>query len=235
MADPPPSLEDMTELRERPQTNQNLEGGRPANGDVNALYYYVNVTEPLADLRVRTYGGQGNLDLGISYYSPPTPTGWWGGWDDGGEAVGDEKGETEELLEAWSTNMGNDEEVHLFDVEPGLYYITAYSFRNAREYTIVADFVYPPENVEPEDAITLTPGVEYGLLSGYRGLSQHFKVDVPQGTERLIVDLNDGAGQADLYMRLDEAFLTTPTIPLLKAQTTELPSTIPRQVGGTSF
>ena len=92
MADPPPSLEDMTELRESiPVTNQNLEGGRPANGDVNALYYYVNVTEPLADLRVRTYGGQGNLDLGISYYSPPTPTGWWGGWDDGGEAVGEEK------------------------------------------------------------------------------------------------------------------------------------------------
>ena len=206
MADPPPSLEDMTELRESiPVTNQNLEGGRPANGDVNALYYYVNVTEPLADLRVRTYGGQGNLDLGISYYSPPTPTGWWGGWDDGGEAVGEEKGETEVLMEAWSTNMGNDEEVHLFDVEPGLYYITAYSFRNAREYTIVADFVYPPENVEPEDAITLTPGVEYGLLSGYRGLSQYFKVDVPQGTERLIVDLNDGAGQADLYMRLDQA------------------------------
>ena len=28
---------------------------------------------------------------------------------------------------------------------------------------------------------------------------------MPQGTERLIVDLNDGAGQADLYMRLDQA------------------------------
>ena len=61
-------------------------------------------------------------------------------------------------MEAWSTGPGNEEEVHLFDVEPGLYYITAYSFREARGFTIVADFVYPPENVDPDDAITLTPG-----------------------------------------------------------------------------
>jgi len=51
----------------------------------------------------------------------------------------------------------------------------------------------------------LTPGVEYGQLSGYEGLSQYFKVDVPQGTERLVVDLSDGAGEASLYMRLDQA------------------------------
>ena len=204
MADPPPTLDDMTELKESiPVTNQNLNAGQPSNGNVNAVYYYVNVTEPLADLRVRTYGGQGNLDLGMSYYSPPTPTGWWATepFDDGKEV----EETSQNTMESWSTNPGNDEEVHLFDLEPGLYYITAYSFRNAREFTIVADFVYPPENVEPEDAITLTPGVEYGLLSGYNGLSQYFKVEVPQGTERLVVDLNDGAGEADLYLRLDQA------------------------------
>ena len=78
-----------------------------------------------------------------------------------------------------------------------------------REFTIVADFVYPPENVDPDDAIILTPGVEYGLLSGYEGLSQYFKVEVPQGTERLVVDLNDGAGDASLYMRLDQAPTTS--------------------------
>ena len=73
----------------------------------------------------------------------------------------------------------------------------------------MADFVYPPENVEPEDAITLTPGVEYGLLSGYKGLNQYFKVEVPQGTERLVVDLSDGGGEASLYMRLDQAPTTS--------------------------
>jgi len=206
MADPPPTLDDMTELKESiPVTDQEVGIGSFNNGDVNMNYYYVNVTESLADLRVRTYDGQGNVNIGISYYSPPEPTMWWeepSGSDD--ENPGKNGGNVA-VLESWSTGPGNEEEVHLFDVEPGLYYITAYSFRNAREFTIVADFVYPPENVDPDDAITLTPGVEYGLLSGYEGLSQYFKVEVPQGTERLVVDLSDGAGEASLHMRLDQA------------------------------
>ena len=209
IADPPPTLDDMTELKESiPVTNQEVSWDSFNNGDVNMNYYYVNVTEPLADLRVRTYDGQGNVNIGISYYSPPQPTMWWEepiGFDE----VDGKEGETNAVLESWSTGPGNEEEVHLFDVEPGLYYITAYSFRNAREFTIVADFVYPPENVDPDDAIILTPGVEYGLLSGYEGLSQYFKVEVPQGTERLVVDLNDGAGDASLYMRLDQAPTTS--------------------------
>ena len=143
------------------------------------------------------------MDIGISYYSPPTPTFWWEEPFEEDMANGKEDSVPE--LETWSTGPGNEEEVHLFDLEPGLYYITAYTFRNAREFTIVADFVYPPENVDPDDAITLTPGIEYGLLSGYEGLNQYFKVEVPQGTERLVVDLNDGAGDASLYMRLDQA------------------------------
>ena len=206
MADPPPTLDDMTELKESiPVTNQEVSFDSYNNGDVNMNFYYVNVTEPLADLRVRTYDGQGNVNIGISYYSPPEPTLWWeepGDFDGGDSGKNDE---TVAVMEAWSTGPGNEEEVHLFDVEPGLYYITAYSFRNARSFTIVADFVYPPENVDPDDAITLTPGVEYGLLSGYEGLLQYFKVEVPQGTERLVVDLSDGAGEASLFMRLDQA------------------------------
>lgn len=209
MADPPPTLDDMTELMESiPVTNQEVNGNSYTNDDYNANYYYVNVTEPLADLRIRTYDGRGNVDIGISYYSPPTPTLWWEEQEEF-DGEGGKEDDSEPTMEAWSTNPGNEEEVHLFDVEPGLYYITAYSFRNAREFTIVADFVYPPENVDPEDAITLTPGIEYGLLSGYEGLNQYFKVDVPQGTERLVVDLNDGAGDASLYMRLDQAPTTS--------------------------
>ncbi|MCH1540124.1 MAG: pre-peptidase C-terminal domain-containing protein [Candidatus Poseidonia sp.] len=206
-ADPPPTLDEMTELKQSiPVTNQELsgQGGPGGDWDFIANYYYVNVTEPLADLRVRTYGGRGDVDIGISYYSPPTPQDFWV-WDE----PSTEKDQGEVQLEAWSTGGGNDEEVHLFDVEPGLYYITAYTYRQAREFTIVTDFVYPPENVEPSDAIVLTPGIEYGLLSGYVGLSQYFKVEVPQDTERLIVDLSDGDGEASLFMRLDQAPTST--------------------------
>lgn len=206
IADPPPTLDDMTELKESiPVTNQEVSWDSFTSGDYNANYYYVNVTEPLADLRIKTYSGRGNVDIGISYYSPPTPEDFWWGEPIGFDEDGNDEKESTVEMEAWSTGPGNEEEVHLFDVEPGLYYITAYSFREARGFTIVADFVYPPENVDPDDAITLTPGVEYGLLSGYDGLNQYFKVEVPQGTERLIVDLNDGAGEASLFMRLDQA------------------------------
>ena len=204
VADPPPTLDDMTELKQSiAVTNQEI--STPGNfDDIGMNYYYINVTEPLADLRVRTYGGRGDVDLGMSFYSPPEPDFWWD-WEE--PFFEDEKEDSVsiDIMEVWSTEPGNDEEVHLFNVEPGLYYITAYTTRMARGFTIVADFVYPPENIDPDDAITLTPGVEYGLLSGYDGLSQYFKVDVPQGTERLIVDLSDGDGEASLYMRLDQA------------------------------
>jgi hypothetical protein len=208
IADPPPTLDDMTELKDSiAVTNQEVSANFDSNQGYGALYYYVNVTEPLADLRIRTYGGRGDVDLGISYYSPPMPDDFWM-WDDIDIGIPvDPDGQTNEGSEklAWSTGPENDEEVHLFDVEPGLYYITAYTYRNARGFTIVADFVYPPLNIEPEDAITLTPGVEYGLLSGYNGLMQYFKVDVKQGTERLVVDLSDGGGEASLFLRYEQA------------------------------
>jgi hypothetical protein len=202
VADPPPTLDDMTELKDSIAVTGQEVGSSFDNGDAGTAYYYVNVTEPLADLRVRTYGGRGDVNIGISYYSPPSPDDLWEIAFDGDD--GEVKMEEPSKLQ-WSTGPGNNEEVHLFDVEPGLYYITAFTYRNARGFTIVADFVYPPVNIEPEDAITLTPGVEYGLLSGYEGLMQFFKVEVPQDTERLIVDLSDGGGEASLYLRHEQA------------------------------
>jgi len=205
VADPPPTLDDMTELKDSiAVTGQEVITNFDSN-DYGTAYYYVNVTEPLADLRVRTYGGRGDIDIGISYHSPPTPDDWWDiGFPEPAEDDGDVTVEKPTKLQ-WSTGPGNDEEVHLFDVEPGLYYITAYTYRNARGFTIVADFVYPPLNIEPEDAITLTPGVEYGPLSGYKNLMQFFKVEIPQGTERLVVDLYEGGGEASLYLRHEQA------------------------------
>jgi hypothetical protein len=46
-------------------------------------------------------------------------------------------------------------------------------------------------------------------MSGYDGLDQFFKIDVPTGTERLEVDLFDGVGEAELFMRHESA--PTPT------------------------
>ncbi len=202
--DPPPSLDEMVELNDGiPVPNQNLERNPNSNEEVMINYYYVNVTEPLADLRVRTYGGRGNVELAMSGSAPISPTNWW---EIGIPLPGEDGDVTEPVSkEAWSTNPGNDEEVHLYDVQPGVYYITAYTYRMAERFTIAADFVYPPENVEPDDAVELTPGIAYGPISGYEGLSQFFKVEVAEGTERLVLTLSGGQGEASMFMRHEMA------------------------------
>ena len=67
IADPPPSIDEMTELvNEIPVTGQKINAGRGAPDEDRVLYYYVNVTENLSALTVKTYGGSGNIDLAIS-------------------------------------------------------------------------------------------------------------------------------------------------------------------------
>ena len=102
----------------------------------------------------------------------------------------------------WSSGPGNDHQVSLYNVKSGIYYITAYTYGKANDFTIAASMSFEPENIEPEDAIELTPGIAYGPLSGYDGLDQYFKINVPADTERLEVDLEPGFGEASLYLKL---------------------------------
>ena len=92
----------------------------------------------------------------------------------------------------------------MYDVEPGRYYVTAYTYQRAIDFTIVATMTFAPDNTAPEDAVELTPGVAYGPLTGYDGLDQYFKIQVPTGTERLEVDLSEGYGEATMFMRLEQ-------------------------------
>ena len=204
VADPPPALDEMTELFNGiPVTSQSIDVGRQAPLEDRTLYYYVNVTEPLGSLSVETYGGTGNVNLGLSWGTVPDP---FDQWFDGFEEEGMTSGESSSMSKmAWDGGPGNDETVTLYDIEPGMYYITAFSFQRALDFTIKASFTYAPENIEPEDAIELTPGVAYGPISGYDGLLQYFKIDVPAGTERIEVDLSEGYGEATLFMRYLEA------------------------------
>jgi hypothetical protein len=67
VAEAPPTLDDMIELIHGiPVADQDLQSQRGSEfGD--STQYYVNVTEPLADLSVETYGGDGNVNLAVSY------------------------------------------------------------------------------------------------------------------------------------------------------------------------
>lgn len=199
----PPELDDMTELNDA----ISITGQRISRNSDKPLYYFVDLQEELAELRIKTWGGNGDCELHIAYNALPYTMDW--GWDDddfffpesesngGGINGGQPKSDH-------SYNPGNEETVQIFDAEPGIYYVMLTSYRGCREVTIQADFTYNPDNVDPESAVELNAGIPYGPLSGFEGLDQYFYIDVPVGTERLEVDLNNGEGEAKIMMRLDQ-------------------------------
>ena len=173
----------------------------------------MNVTDNLTELKIETYGGRGDVDLILSsqgpvnpnsYYYYPEPYYYDEYYDDDGHYY-DEYYYGNGII--YSTGGDNDEVVNFFDVEPGTYYITAYTYEKATDFTIVADFTYAPANADPSTAIELQPGIAHGPMSGYDGLDQYFFIDVASGTERLEVDLDGGFGEATLHIRYEN----TPT------------------------
>ena len=204
IADPPPALNDMTELLNSiAVTGQSIDSGRQSSFEDRVLYYYVNVTEPLASLTVETYSGTGNINLGLSWGTVPDPFDLFDAIFETGMTDDEEVSKNSKAV--WSNGQGNDEVATLYDVEPGLYYATAFTYMRSLDFTIKASFAYAPDNIAPEDAVELSPGIAYGPLSGYDGLLQYFKIDVPTGTERLEVDLAEGYGEATLFLQYLEA------------------------------
>ena len=116
-AEEPPSLDEMTELYNGVAiTSQSLDADRD-NYNAELNYYYVNVTDSLTELKVETYGGKGNVDLIMSAGGPVDPNYYYG------EIFEDFMFENPEVQSSvvWSTQNGNNEDVNMFDVEPGIY------------------------------------------------------------------------------------------------------------------
>ena len=201
IADPPPSEDEMTQLINGiPVTGQTIDAGRQSDFEDRVLYYYVDVQQNLSSLTVSTYGGTGNIDVGLSWGTVPDPFDFW----IFEEPVTSESNNPNQGKIVYDSGQGNDHDATLYDVEPGRYYVTAYTYGRALDYTIVATMAFAPDNTEPEDAIELSPGIAYGPLTGYDGLNQYFKIDVPTGTERIEVDLDEGYGEATMHMRLEQ-------------------------------
>ena len=202
----PPALDEMTELNDGiAVTGQTIT--RKDSRDGKSLYYYVDLKEELAELRVNTWGGPGDCELHIALDALPYTDDW--GWINDDWMVAESEGSSGRQIGGQDTsdhsyNSGNDETVQIFDAQPGIYYVMITSYSNCREVTIQADFTYSPDNVDPESAIELTPGLAYGPLSGFSGLDQYFYIDVPVDTERLEIDLNNGDGEAKMMMRLEQ-------------------------------
>ena len=199
----PPELDEMTELND----GISVTGQTITRNSGKSLYYYVDLQDELAELRVNTWGGPGDCELHIALGALPNTDDW--GWIEDDWMLTESEGSSGRQIGGQDTsdhsyNSGNDETVQIFDAQPGIYYIMMTSYGGCRQVTIQADFTYSPDNVDPESAIELTAGLSYGPLSGFSGLDQYFYIDVPVGTERLEVDLNDGDGEAKLMMRLDQ-------------------------------
>ena len=202
LAPEPPELDEMTELND----GISVTGQRISRDSGKSLYFYVDLQDELAELRVKTWGGPGDCELHIALGALPYTDDW--GWieDEWFEESSGSNGRQigGQQTSDHSYNSGNDEIVQIFDAQPGIYYIMMTSYSGCRDVTIQADFTYAPNNVDPESAVELTDGISYGPLSGFEGLDQFFYIDVPVGTERLEVDLNNGDGEAKLMMRLDQ-------------------------------
>ena len=202
LAPEPPELDEMTELND----GISVTGQRISRDSGKSLYFYVDLEDELAELRVKTWGGPGDCELHIALGALPYTDDW--GWieDEWFEESSGSNGRQigGQQTSDHSYNSGNDEIVQIFDAQPGIYYIMMTSYSGCRDVTIQADFTYAPNNVDPESAVELTDGISYGPLSGFEGLDQFFYIDVPVGTERLEVDLNNGDGEAKLMMRLDQ-------------------------------
>jgi hypothetical protein len=199
----PPELDEMTELND----GISVTGQTITRNSGKSLYYYVDLQDELAELRVNTWGGPGDCELHIALGALPSTDDWEWIEDDWMSTEGE--GSSGRQIGGQDTsdhsyNSGNDETVQIFDAQPGIYYIMMTSYGGCRQVTIQADFTYSPDNVDPESAIELTAGISYGPLSGFNGLDQYFYIDVPVGTERFEVDLNNGDGEAKLMMRLDQ-------------------------------
>ena len=199
----PPELDEMTELNDGiAVTNQRINRN---SGD--SLYFYVDLQEDLAELRVNTYDGRGDCELHIARGALPFVDDW--GWIEDEYYMSESKSASGRNIGGQDSSdhsygPGNDETVQIFDAQPGIYYVMMTTYSGCRDVTIKAEFTYNPDNVDPESAVQLTDGISYGPISGFEGLDQYFYIDVPVGTERLEVDLNNGDGEAKLMMRLEE-------------------------------
>ena len=59
----------------------------------------------------------------------------------------------------YDSGQGNNQEATWNVVEPGRYYVTAYTYQRASAVTIVATIAPAPDNTAPEDAVERKPRV----------------------------------------------------------------------------
>ncbi|WNG30762.1 hypothetical protein F0U62_47165 [Cystobacter fuscus] len=145
-----------------------------AGSPTSERVWKVEVPSGLSDFRVMLSSGTGNADLYVKYGEAPGTT-----------------------YDCASTHPNNEENCEFANPRPGTWYVAVrgtQSFAGARLVTTFA--TTPGEGVR-----ALASGENVVAFKGSLGSVQYFKVEVPQGKNRLVVGMSGGRGNADLAVR----------------------------------
>jgi len=152
-----------------------ISNGVPAsnlNGASGSMAYFVmDVPHGAKDLKFAISGGSGDADLYVKAGSKPTLHNY-----DCRPYIG-----------------GNNESCSL-DATAGKYYVMLYGFSSYSDVSLTGQYQGGDSIVQLQNGQTL------GGLSGAKGDSLYFKLDVPSGASTLNVDIQGGSGDADLYV-----------------------------------
>ena len=100
-----------------------------------------------------------------------------------------------------SRKGGPYQDVTLYDVEPDIYYIIVRELGDYTNGNIIANLFEAPNNIKPEEAIELFDGQSHGPIAGHDGLDQFFYITVDENVERLVINLEDGFGEAQIFVK----------------------------------
>ena len=163
-------------------------------------YFYVNVSTPLEQLSINTFGGSGDCELYVKKGAIPFIQ------DDvfwifNQELNPDDSEDNLDKDYQSSRKSGPYQDVTLYDVEPDLYYIIVREFGSYSNGNIIANLFESPDNIEPEEAIELFDNQSHGPIAGHDGLDQFFYIMVDENVERLVIKLDGGFGEAQLFVK----------------------------------
>jgi hypothetical protein len=131
----------------------------------------VEVPAGLSDFRVMLSGGYGNADLYVKYGEAPGTT-----------------------YDCASTQPNNEENCEFAHPQPGTWYVAVRGTETFTQARLLTTFASTPG----EGVRALASGENVVALAGSQGSVQYFKVEVPEGRNRLVVGMSGGRGNADL-------------------------------------
>ncbi|WP_031431003.1 MULTISPECIES: pre-peptidase C-terminal domain-containing protein [Methylomicrobium] len=143
-------------------------------------HFYIDVPAGATGLKIEMAGGTGDADLYFRLGSAPTLT----------------------EFDCRPFKFGNNEVCEGTNPAAGRYYIMVRGDSAYAGVSLKAEYrgVAPPPGSEP-----LNNGELRGNLDGAAGSERHFYIDVPAGATGLKIEMADGTGDADLYVRFGSA------------------------------